>query len=72
MVFLKEQFDLPLRVRKVQEVLTEVSYDPGPIDGAWGGKTLAALNALRADHGMQAVTELDAESLDLLDSVWGE
>lgn len=29
-------------VRKVQTILTELCYSPGPIDGAWGGKTEAA------------------------------
>lgn len=66
MAFLRLHVDLPLSVAEVQTRLSQLGYDPGPVDGAWGGKTLAALNALRADHAMDAVSELDASSQDLL------
>ncbi|MEM6892009.1 MAG: peptidoglycan-binding protein [Pseudomonadota bacterium] len=69
LAFLSEHFELPLGVRDVQELLAELGYDPGPIDGAWGAKTLGALNALRADKALPPVTELDQSSQDLLHSL---
>lgn len=32
----------PAEVREIQQALTDMGYAPGPIDGAWGGKTEAA------------------------------
>ena len=29
---------------KAQNILTELGYEPGPVDGVWGGKTKKALN----------------------------
>lgn len=69
LAFLRKHMDLPLGVREAQELLTELGYDPGPIDGAWGAKTLAALNALRADKSMPAVTEFERSSQELLQSL---
>ena len=66
MAFLRQHIDLPLSVREVQQLLTDLGYDPGPVDGAWGAKTLAALNALRAAHGLPEVGALDESSLELL------
>lgn len=71
LMFLRKHFDLPLGVREVQQLLTELGYDPGPIDGAWGAKTLGALNALRADRDLPPVTELDQGSQELLVSLKG-
>ncbi len=72
LAFLHEHMELPMGVRQVQEALTELGYDPGPIDGAWGGKTLTALNALRADKSLEPVTELETTSLELLKSLRSE
>lgn len=33
----------PHAIRALQTMLKEAGYDPGPIDGAWGGRTAAAL-----------------------------
>ena len=38
-------------VRKVQKILTELCYNPGPIDGAWGRKTEAAISKYFSDIG---------------------
>lgn len=32
----------PVEVREIQQSLTDMGYAPGPVDGAWGGKTEAA------------------------------
>jgi len=66
LAFIRKHIDLPLGVKKTQQLLTDLGYDPGPIDGAWGPKTLGALNALRADRSLPPVTELDRTSQNLL------
>lgn len=53
-------------VREAQEILAGAGYDPGTPDGVWGRKSLAALNALRADKGLSPAAELDLESQKLL------
>lgn len=37
--------------RDLQAALLQLGYDPGPIDGAWGPKTRAAINALASADG---------------------
>ena len=69
LAFLRLHMDLPLSVRDIQELLTELGYDPGPIDGAWGAKTLRAVNALRTDKSLPPVTKLDRASQNLLQSL---
>tara|TARA_Y100001963_G_scaffold159983_1_gene266696 strand:- start:4756 stop:5586 length:831 start_codon:yes stop_codon:yes gene_type:complete len=36
-------------VRRLQELLVELNYDPGPIDGLWGSRTALALNQLHQE-----------------------
>lgn len=50
----------------VQQALVELGYDPGPIDGGWGGKTRSALNEYRASKGLPPSQELTGSSLYLL------
>jgi hypothetical protein len=40
--------------REIQRALTELGYDPGPVDGAPGSKTRAAIRRFQADHGLIA------------------
>ncbi|MGF1529453.1 MAG: peptidoglycan-binding protein [Candidatus Competibacterales bacterium] len=40
----------PGEVRALQTHLEEAGYEPGPIDGLWGGQTRAALEKARADR----------------------
>lgn len=67
----------------VQSALAILGYDPGPIDGAWGGQTRTALEDFHADRGsdfggrlekrdhvalMVALQELSYASLDPAES----
>ena len=45
----------------VQSALTLLGYDPGPVDGAWGGKTRTALEGFYADNGGTFSGELGAQ-----------
>ncbi len=63
------QLRAPLTVLQAQTILKAQGLDPGPLDGAWGRKTLAALNALREQHNLEPVDALDATSEELLKSL---
>ena len=39
-------------VRRLQEVLTQMGYNPGPIDGVTGASTIAAVTAFQTDVGL--------------------
>jgi hypothetical protein len=41
-------------VREIQRALTELGYDPGPIDGLFGARTRAAIKRFQAEHGLVA------------------
>lgn len=53
-------------VAYVQAALAALEYDPGPIDGSWGGKSRTALNAYRATYGLPERDTITASSLYLL------
>ncbi|MBF9060258.1 hypothetical protein HKCCSP123_13815 [Rhodobacterales bacterium HKCCSP123] len=40
-------------VRDTQQILRNLGYDPGPIDGAWGSRTASALRAFSVDSGIE-------------------
>ena len=39
-------------IHAVQARLTQLGYDPGPVDGVMGGKTAAAIRRFQSDHGI--------------------
>ena len=49
-----------------QRLLTELGYAPGPIDGAYGGKTKKAFIKLYTDQNMTFDGIVDKNELDLL------
>lgn len=53
-------------VEHVQQSLIELGLEPGPVDGAWGGKTRRALNALRLKNEMPESKALVGSSLALI------
>ena len=40
-------------VREIQQRLTDLGYAPGPVDGLFGGKTRAAIQAFQRDKGLE-------------------
>ncbi|VFM95267.1 MAG: Putative peptidoglycan binding domain-containing protein [Candidatus Kentron sp. G] len=42
------------RISDIQRALKEAGYDPGPIDGIAGHRTMAAVNAFQKDKGLPA------------------
>jgi hypothetical protein len=56
----------PNDIREVQGRLQSVGFDPGPIDGAAGPKTAAAVTRYQRAHGLQATGVADKDTLDEL------
>lgn len=54
------------RTRDVQSLLTELGYEPGPVDGAMGPKTARALAAFQEDEGMTGSGMIDDAALTAL------
>lgn len=51
---------------RIQLLLQESGFDPGPIDGQWGPRTGSALAAFQRAKGLPPNGELDAATLDAL------
>jgi hypothetical protein len=49
-------------VEQAQKKLTELGYDPGPVDGLWGRKTEAAVKEFQKDNGLSITGKLDEET----------
>jgi peptidoglycan hydrolase-like protein with peptidoglycan-binding domain len=49
-------------VKSAQEALKAKGYDPGPIDGAMGPRTRAAVRNLQKAEGLRATGRLDADT----------
>ncbi|GEM_PF-121824 len=46
-----------LRILKIQEALTALGYDPGPVDGLLGSRTRTAIRAFQADYDLPVTGE---------------
>jgi hypothetical protein len=53
-------------VLAAQEALSRLGYDVGKPDGAWGPKTRAAMNTLRAEHDLPPAEDFTGSSLALI------
>ena len=54
-------------ILKLQERLTELGYNPGPIDGIWGKKTETALKKFQEDNSLPVTGKLDEATKEKLD-----
>ena len=50
----------------VQKRLTELGYDPGPIDGIMGGKTRNAIISFQKDSGLPENGQIGDKTLNKL------
>lgn len=55
-----------LDAREMQSLLTDLGYDPGSIDGAWGRRSQAALEKFRQDENSVVVGQPSPEDIELL------
>ena len=53
-------------VRYLQQILTDLGYPPGPIDGLRGMRTTQAVEAFQADNGLDQTGTVDRETLQAL------
>ncbi len=53
-------------VRNIQQGLTRLGYDPGPVDGLYGNRTKSAIQELQRDAGMAPDGEASEQVLDLI------
>lgn len=42
------------RIKEIQQALKAAGFDPGPVDGIWGRKTIVALRGFQAKKGLEA------------------
>ena len=49
-------------VRKAQRVLTDLGYNPGPIDGLWGPKTRGAVRQFQSENELPVTGLLDMKT----------
>ncbi len=52
--------DPAMTVADAQRRLTELGYQPGPVDGSAGGRTATAVRAFQRDRGLDVTGRLDA------------
>ena len=58
-------------VKSVQQVLAELGYSPGPVDGAMGGATARAIKAFQHDRRIAETGRITPELLAELKEVTG-
>jgi hypothetical protein len=61
-----------LIVEQAQKKLTELGYDPGPVDGKIGKKTIAAIKSFQQDNALQMtgeLNELTKKKLEILEEM---
>ena len=55
-------------VSQLQQALTSAGYDPGPVDGTYGEKTVAAVTAFQQDNGLTADGVVGPDTASALNS----
>jgi peptidoglycan hydrolase-like protein with peptidoglycan-binding domain len=58
-------------VMRVQQVLADLGYAPGPVDGAWGENTSHAISAFQNDRNLPVTGQITPELLDEFQRVTG-
>ncbi len=53
-------------VARVQQALTDLGYDPGPVDGLTGGRTISAIEAFQRSRNLPVSGEISQETLGQL------
>ena len=55
-------------VQRVQTLLSELGYNPGPADGAAGARTRAAIISYQRDNGLRQSGQVDAALIERLEA----
>jgi peptidoglycan hydrolase-like protein with peptidoglycan-binding domain len=59
-------------VMRVQQVLADLGYAPGPVDGAWGDNTSHAISAFQRDRNIPVTGQITPELLQEFQRVTGQ
>lgn len=59
-------------VMRVQQVLADLGYAPGPVDGAWGENTSHAISAFQRDRNLEETGQITPELLEEFRRVTGQ
>jgi peptidoglycan hydrolase-like protein with peptidoglycan-binding domain len=59
-------------VMRVQQVLADLGYAPGPVDGAWGENTSHAISAFQRDRNLEETGQITPELLSEFQRVTGQ
>lgn len=54
------------RVEEIQQLLKDVEFDPGSVDGVMGGQTRKAIKEFQEDKGLKATGRIDSMTLSAL------
>lgn len=54
-------------IRAIQNSLKQKGFDPGPIDGSWGRKTMTAMQRFQKSQGLQITKSINLQSSIFLD-----
>jgi peptidoglycan hydrolase-like protein with peptidoglycan-binding domain len=60
-----------MEIRDVQRALKREGFDPGPIDGVWGRRSISGLKAFQESRGLTVDGVLGPESLQALSAEGG-
>jgi peptidoglycan hydrolase-like protein with peptidoglycan-binding domain len=58
-------------VKGIQQVLADLGYAPGPVDGAWGTNTARAVSAFQRDRNIAQTGQITPELLQEVHRVTG-
>ena len=53
-------------VKCIQNFLSKTVFDPGPVDGAWGGRTATALSDFANYHKVELSNEISRQNVNAL------
>jgi hypothetical protein len=67
-VIASEVFAIDEALKKFQEWLLELKYDPGKLDGYWGPRTESAVKEYLSDLGLRATGKVDKETCINIDA----
>ena len=62
----------PELIQEAQEVLTDLGYRPGPVDGVLGIRTRGAIRKFQQDASLKPSGKLDAATLNQLEVAWSK
>ena len=55
------------KVRDMQKAFSHAGFNPGPIDGVFGAKTMAAVNAFQKERNLAVSKNLTIDAVKALD-----